>query len=324
MANPEETAVQNGDISLNVTVEGSGPLVLLVHGFPELSRSWRHQMGPLAASGYTAAAVDVRGYGKSSKPADVNRYSLAEMVSDFEAVIDALSTDGRAVLVGHDWGAGLVQGAALLVPERIAGIASLSTPTLPWSDTPPSKLISAAGEGRFFYQDYFLEPGVAEQEFEKDLARFVRRLFFGLSGASADPLRTVIRSTPADSMLDELPDPERAMEWMPDEEIAEYVAAFERGGLVGPLNRYRAQDLDWEQLRESADERITPPGLFIGGSLDPVRYFVPGFDLYEDPASRFADCRGVHFIEGVGHWTQQEAPDQVNRLLLEFFSELRW
>lgn len=316
--------VHRGEIALNVAVEGSGPLILMVHGFPELSRSWRHQLGPLAAAGYTAAALDVRGYGGSSKPADVAAYSMAEMADDLVAVIDELG-DGSAVLVGHDWGAGLVQGTCLLRPEKVAGVASLSVPTLPWVDVRPTELIAAAGAAGFFYQNYFLTPGVAEAELETDTTTFVRRLFHGLSGRSADTLYPVVRSHPSDSLLDDLPDPGDAMaDWFSDDEVEIYARAFREGGLAGPLNRYRAQDLDWEQLRPSGQDLIPHPGLFIGGEWDPVRRFAPGLDLYDDPTSRFADSRGAHIIDGIGHWTQQEAPEEVNRLLLEFVTSLSW
>ncbi|HWG63877.1 MAG TPA: alpha/beta hydrolase [Streptosporangiaceae bacterium] len=315
--------VNRRDIHLNVATLGSGPLVLMVHGFPELARSWRHQLRPVAQAGFTAAAMDVRGYGGSAKPRDVEAYAIDELVEDMAAVMDELG-DGSAIVVGHDWGAAIAQSACLLAPDRIRGVVSLSAPTLPYSEHRPSDVAGAlAGDG-FFYQNYFLQPGVAEQELEADVERFLKLFYWGLSGDARDRLLPVRRASGSKLLLGPLEDAGPQMSrWLSDTDFAELVTAFQNGGLTGPLNRYRAQDLDWEILRPHASDLIAAPGLFIAGTLDPVRDLVPGVDLYADPVARFADPRGVHFLEGVGHWTAEEAPADVNRILVPFLTSLK-
>lgn len=323
MPEAQHRIVSHGSIDLDVTFAGTGPLVLMVHGFPESAWSWRHQIASLAAAGYTAAALDVRGYGASSSPPDVADYAAAAMTADLVAVIDAFGAE-RAVLVGHDKGSGIVQAASLLAPDRVAGVALLSVPTAAWIDGLPSERIRAAGRDTFYYQAYFLEPGVAERELEADLDRFLRTFFHALSAASHDPLYALMRPHPSAGLLDDLPEPGDAMDaWMSPHDLRTFADAFRAGGLTGPLHRYRAIDVEWEQLRPYRDQQIAAPGLFVAGTLDPVRRLgPPGVDRYADPVARFADPRGSHLLDGVGHWTQQEAPDQVDALLLDFLGGL--
>lgn len=310
-----------GDISLAVTVGGDGPLVVLVHGFPESWYSWRHQIGPLVDAGYRVAALHVRGYGNSSKPREVEAYSLVELAGDIAAVIQAIDPAG-AILVGHDWGAVQVQTAALLYPELVRAIATLSVPAIGHTAEPYSSAWPYLYAGRLFYQTYFQTPGVAEAEFEGDLERFIRVFFMGMSG-EGDPFDSpLIRPGDAKTPLDGLADPATLPGWFSPDDIAHYVASFRAGGLTGPLNRYRCTDLDWEQLAPYADRKIEQPALFIGGTRDPSRHMIPSFDLYADPMSRMTDGRGVHFLEGIGHWIQQEAPDETNRLLLSFLKDV--
>ena len=109
---PEFRNVDVGELTLRCAIEGSGPLVVMVHGFPESWFSWRHQIGPIAKAGFTACAIDVRGYGGSSKPHAVADYAMEHMVADVVGVIEALSPDAPAVIIGHDWGAPIVWNTA--------------------------------------------------------------------------------------------------------------------------------------------------------------------------------------------------------------------
>jgi len=124
------TKLHNGSIELNVAVAGSGPLILCVHGFPELWYSWRHQIAHFSARGYTVAALDVRGYGGSSKPHEIAAYSIRNLASDVASVIDQLG-GGKAILFGHDWGAPIVWSTALLHPDKVRAVAGLSVPYVP-------------------------------------------------------------------------------------------------------------------------------------------------------------------------------------------------
>src|SRR4051812_42127334 len=147
-------SVRNGPIELNVALAGNGPLIVCVHGFPELWYSWRHQIEYFAARGYSVAALDVRGYGKSSSPHEIPDYTLRCIVSDVAAVIDHLGK-GRAILFGHDWGAPIVWHTCLLHPDKVAAVAGLSVPFFPRGAAPFLEIMKTLYKGRFFYQIYF-------------------------------------------------------------------------------------------------------------------------------------------------------------------------
>lgn len=316
------TTVHRGDIALNVAVQGEGPLILCVHGWPELWYSWRHQMAHFAARGYRVAAMDVRGYGGSSKPHAIAAYTMREIAADVAAVIDALAgAEGSAILFGHDWGAPIVWNTAVLHPDRVRAVAGLSVPFVPAS---PASLVDALRvmyAGRFFYQLYFQAEGVVEAEVEADMRGALRRIYYTISGNA--PLNAWLAPKPADArLLDGMVDPDPFPAWMSEADLQVYVDAFEAGGFRGPINRYRAQVLDPAELVHVHGKPVTQPACFIGGGNDAVRAFVPGMDLYADPGANCLDYRGTTIIPGIGHWVQQEAPDAVNAALEAFLTGL--
>lgn len=312
--------VRNGATELNVAVSGTGPLIVCVHGFPELWYSWRHQMAHFAARGFRVAALDVRGYGRSSKPKEIAAYTLRQLASDVVAVIDHFGNE-PAILFGHDWGAPIVWHTALLHPDRIRAVAGLSVPYRPRGPAPFIDVVRSIYKGRFFYQIYFQQEGVAEAELEADVARGLRMTYFALSGEA--PLNLWLEPKPPEAnVLDGLIDPQPFPAWMSDDDLAVYVDAFRAGGFRGPLNRYRAQNLDFADLAELGGRGITQPSAFIAGERDPVRAFIPGMDLYAEPGIACADFRGSTILPGVGHWVQQEAPDETNAALEAFVRSL--
>jgi pimeloyl-ACP methyl ester carboxylesterase len=312
--------VRNGATELNVAVSGTGPLIVCVHGFPELWYSWRHQMAHFAARGFRVAALDVRGYGRSSKPKEIAAYTLRQLASDVVAVIDHFGNE-PAILFGHDWGAPIVWHTALLHPDRIRAVAGLSVPYRPRGPAPFIDVVRSIYKGWFFYQIYFQQEGVAEAELEADVARGLRMTYFALSGEA--PLNLWLEPKPPEAnVLDGLVDPQPFPAWMSDDDLAVYVDAFRAGGFRGPLNRYRAQNLDFADLAELGGRGITQPSVFIAGERDPVRAFIPGMDLYAEPGIACADFRGSTILPGVGHWVQQEAPDETNAALEAFVRSL--
>jgi len=314
------TTVRNGDIALNVALAGSGPLILCVHGWPELWYSWRHQIAHFSQRGYTVAAMDVRGYGGSSKPHGIAAYTLRNLASDVAAVADALG-GGKAILFGHDWGAPIVWTTSVLHPERITAVAGLSVPYLPPSDTPFTDIAKTIYGDRFFYQTYFQAEGVAEAELEADPRTALRRVYFALSGGA--PLNHWLARKPVDArLLDGMEDPKPYPAWMSDPDMDVYAEAFAKGGFRGPINRYRAQTLDPGELKDIVGKPVTQPACFIAGARDPVRAFIPGMDLYADPGAACTDFRGSTIIDGVGHWVQQEAPAETNAALETFLRGL--
>jgi len=175
--------------------------------------------------------------------------------------------------------------------------------------------------GRFFYQLYFQEEGVAEAELEADVRGSLRKIFYAVSGDAEHPTRALGR-TEGGGFLEGMVDPRPLPAWLSEEEIEYFADAFEKGGFRGPLNRYRCLQRDWEDLTELAGATIRQPSFFLAGSRDPVRHFVPGRDLYADAGAFCDDLRGCVIVEGKGHWVQQEAPAEVTRALLGFLEGL--
>jgi pimeloyl-ACP methyl ester carboxylesterase len=313
-------SVKNGDISLNVAVKGEGPLIVCVHGWPELWYSWRWQMDHFSALGFKVAALDVRGYGGSSKPTEVAAYSLRQLASDVVAVIDHFAA-APAILFGHDWGAPIVWNTTLLHPERIRAVAGLSVPYMPRGEMSFIELAKILYKDRFFYQLYFQKEGPPEAEFEADIPAALRKIYFSASGDSPrDGL--LMEKGPDSTMLDGMPDPDPFPAWMSAADLKVYVDAFTAGGFRGPFNRYRAQNIDFAEMADYAGAKIPQPAFFVAGERDPVRNFVGGMDLYANAGAALEDFRGSVIIPKVGHWVQQEAPEAVNVALEGFVKAL--
>lgn len=318
---PEMRTIDTGEVALRCAVEGEGPLVIMVHGFPESWYSWRHQIGPVANAGFTACAVDVRGYGGSDKPQPVEAYAMERIVGDLIGLRKALSPDAPAVLVGHDWGAPIVWNSALTHPEHFRAVAGMSVPFSGVPQRPFTEVFREhfTSQGRFFYQEYFQEPGVAEAEAEADPRDFVQRMMYSISGdvPPGDYWDKPLGAT----FLEGLPDPE-PVAWLTEDDLDFYEAEFTASGFRGPLNRYRNHEADYEWLQNWAGKRIEQPALFIGGTRDPATFL---FGAIEDPVAlvkMFAPRAEGHILDGVGHWTQQERPDEVNAVLIDWLKRL--
>ena len=320
---PEFRTVDVGDLSLRVAIEGQGPLVLMVHGFPESWFSWRHQMGPIAAAGFTAAAIDVRGYGGSDKPRPVEAYAMERMVADVAGAVEALSPGAPAVLIGHDWGAPIVWNSALIRPDRVRAVAGLSVPYVGVPRASMSLMIDEVftKHGRFFYQHYFQAEGVAEAEMEADVRGALRKFYYAISGDAPDgawPKDKVV----GNSLLHRLPDPEPFPAWLTPADLDYFVAEFEGSGFRGPINRYRNHDRDFDYLKQFQGRTIDQPSLFIGGERDLVLTMFGRTDFVPLMKTQLTDLRGHDILPGCGHWTQQEKPEAVNERLLTWLKTL--
>jgi pimeloyl-ACP methyl ester carboxylesterase len=320
---PEFRTVQVGELKLNCAIEGSGPLVVMVHGFPESWYSWRHQIGPIAKAGFTACAIDVRGYGGSDKPHPVADYAMEHMVADVAGLIEVLSPDAPAVIIGHDWGAPIVWNTALIHPDRVRAVAGLSVPYMGVASRSFSETIDEVftSRGRFFYQHYFQKEGVAEAEMEADVRGALRRFYYAISGDAPDgtwPLDKPVSAT----LLDRLPDPDPFPAWLTAADLDYFVGEFEASGFRGPINRYRNHDADFIYLQEFEGRRITQPALFIGGERDLVLSMMGRRDFVTAMKAQIPDLRGADVLPGCGHWTQQERPAEVNERLLAWLGGL--
>lgn len=314
---PRFEMIDANGCAIRTAVEGEGPLVLMVHGWPESWYSWRHQMGPIAGAGYTAAAIDVRGYGGSDKPYPVEAYAMEQIVSDVQGVADQLG-GGKAILIGHDWGAPIVWSSALTDPDRFPAVAGLSIPFMGKGKAPfidiARKLFT--DKGLFFYQIYFQDEGVVEAEVEADMRTALRKIYYAISG-DAPPGAWPYDKKHGAKLLDGLVDPDAFPAWLTSEDIDYLVAEFEGSGFRGPINRYRNFHRDFAWMASFERQQIDQPSLFITGDRD-MGTMMFGRDVETRIREHLTDLRGYHVLKGCGHWTQQERPAEVTDLLLEW------
>jgi len=322
-------------VRLHIAEQGQGPLILLLHGWPESWYSWRHQFGPLAAAGYWVVAPDQRGYARSEQPPDVTSYTLLHLVGDVIALIEELGEE-QAVVVGHDWGAPVVWTAAMLRPDKVRAVAGLSIPPiLPGGMVPPSITRTQYGEG--FYQIYFQQPGVADAELAKDIPDSFRRILVGASGDNPlgrEPRPLVIPD--GLGLLDTMPASPDLPAWLTEEDIQAYAEDYALHGeqaFTGAFNWYRNIERNNELLAPFRGRRIDVPALYVVGDRDMVtslRRPDGGPSLSEmlrgqggsgNPLSAVApQLHGPVVLPGCGHWTQQERPTEVNAALLDFLA----
>jgi pimeloyl-ACP methyl ester carboxylesterase len=290
--------------------------VLLLHGFPESWYSWRHQFAPLAAAGYHVVAPDMRGYGKSDKPAEISAYNQVEVVNDIIGLIPALGYE-TAVVIGHDWGAPTAWSTALHHPDKVTAVGALSVPFTPRAEHAPMATMRAMFKDMFFYQLYFQQPGVAEAEFEKDIRQALRKFLY-LGSGNAD--LSGLKPKPADAdLLSDLPDPAVLPDWLTEADLDFYTAEFTRSTLRGPLNYYRNHDLTWE-LTKGAPTKILQPAMFVAGERDGV--IMMAAEALKKLPENVPNLLINELIPGIGHWTQQEAPDEVNDAMLRFLAKV--
>ena len=305
---------------IHLVEQGSGPLVLLVHGFPESWYSWRHQLPALAAAGYRAVAIDVRGYGRSSRPADPAAYRMLDLVEDNVAVVRALGAR-TAVIVGHDWGSPIASTSALVRPDVFTAVGLLSVPYKPPGGPRSSEIFARmGGADAEFYIAYFQEPGRAEAEIEPDVRGWLAGIYAALSADTMPAPGTdgPLFVRPGARLRDQFPTGVLPA-WLSEDDLDFYAGEFERTGLTGGLNRYRNMDRDREDLAGCHGRPLTQPSLFVTGARDAAVTWLAGAARAHPTtlpgllASHVLDC---------GHWVQQERPAEVNRILTDWLAAL--
>ena len=313
------TVGTNG-IRMNFAEMGSGPLVVLCHGFPESWYSWRHQLPALAAAGFRAVAPDMRGYGGTDRPEPIDQYTLFHLVGDMVGLLDAIDAK-QAVIAGHDWGAPVAWLAALLRPDRFRGVIGLSVPFRTRGEVRPTSVMPQT-EDTVFYQLYFQSPGVAEAELERDVRHAMRTILGSISG-DAPPAAGPVGMVPRQGgLLAAMTNPAALPAWLSEADVDFYIKEFTRTGFRGGLNWYRNIDRNWELLAPFAGARVTVPALYIAGDRDLVVTF-PGMDrLIPNLATFVPQLRGTVMLSGCGHWTQQERPAEVNSAMIDFLRNL--
>ena len=329
MSKPIERIVKTNGISLNIVEQGQGPLVLLCHGFPESWYSWRHQVNALAEAGFHVVAPDMRGYGKSDRPEAIDQYTIFHLVGDLVGLLDGLEAP-TAVIIGHDWGAGIAWQASRLRPDRFRAIVSLSVPFRPRSPAPPTSLMPQTADAQF-YQLYFQEPGVAEAEFENDPRLTLRAMLYGGSGegiaARSAPWAANSGRAPGVGMVPRaggwLPSSAPPLpSWLSEADLNVYAGEFARSGFRGPLNYYRNIDRNWELMAAFDGTKVTVPALYIAGDHDMVVAFPSAAEQIANMKQVVPLLRDIQMLPRCGHWTQQERPAEVNAAIVEFLRGL--
>jgi pimeloyl-ACP methyl ester carboxylesterase len=304
--------------AFHIAEAGSGPLVLLLHGFPECWYSWRHQLTALAAAGYHVVAPDQRGYGRTGGPAEADQYTMLHLTGDVIGLMDALGEE-QAVVAGHDWGAPVAWNTALLRPDRIRGVIALSVPYTPRGSSRPVEMLRAVFTDGF-YICHFQQPGVADAELSAQPRDTFRRLLYGASGEGSMGGIPVV---PAGSgFLDICPEPPELPGWLTEHDIDVFVAEFAQSGFTGPLNWYRNMDLSWELMAGWKHAPVTVPALYLAGDRDPVVSFSGGPGFLPRLRDIVPDLRDARLLPGCGHWTQQERPAEVSQAMISFLADL--
>ena len=269
---------------------GAGPAVVLLHGWPETKFSWRHQVPALAAAGYRVIAIDLPGYGDSSKDGPAARYALRPVTEAIMEMLGAIEVT-KPVLVGHDWGSIVMWAMAVTHPDRFAAVASLNVPYRGWCTAfPPTDYIREHLADRFGYVLYFQEEGSAESAFEADPELWLSGVYTSIA---KDP------------------------DFLSSEELDTFVASFRGGGMVAPLSYYRNIDANHADFSAFENASIELPTLMVAADSDPVlpRSLVEGME-------RWVPQLTVVDVSDAGHWVQQEQPEQVNAALIDFLDGL--
>lgn len=309
-------------LTQNILEAGEGPLVLLIHGFPELAISWRAQVQALAAAGFHAVAPDMRGYGASEKPEQVQDYSITALVGDMVDLVRALG-ETSCVVIGHDWGAPVAWHCALMRPDLFRAVVGLSVPFQPRRvQGPPTAAMTTIskrlGRGDLYISRFQASDAHAPMDADPDQA--LRKMFYAYDGATPDRRQSTGFFAEGVDLMGSIADDATLPPWMSEAHFREYVDAFTAGGFRAPLDWYRNLDRNWADTAWLQDKRIEVPAGFIVGERDPVRHYAgPAEAAMKDWAP---DLRMQAVVTGAGHWIQQERAAEVNGLLLGMIATL--
>ena len=310
-------------VKLSVLLEGKGPLVILLHGFPQCSFLWRHQIAPLVKSGYKVAIPDQRGYGKSDAPKNITEYTVTKLANDVAAIAKELKYE-KFIVIGQDWGAPVAWYTALLHDKSCKAVMGMSVPSArpeewsAWLNHPYSK-------SGFWYINYFQQLKIPELLIEAELRKNLSKIYAALSAST--PRGTWLNQSnysKSYGLTDVLPDSEVVSDWLTREELDFYVTFFRKQGLRGPINWYRAISLNHSETKKFQGKRIIQPAAFIAGADDDVLgYGGADNQWYDSMDSWFADLRFKSLIADAGHWLQCEKPEETTEAMLKFLAMVK-
>ncbi len=313
---PEPTTIRSNGIDMAVYEVGpkDGLPVVLCHGFPELAFSWRHQLPALAAAGFRVIAPDQRGYGRTSRPDAVEDYDMAHLTGDLAGMLDALGLKD-AIFCGHDWGGMVVWQMPIYQPDRVRGVAGLNTPFLARPPVDPIMGLRAM-RGENNYMVFFQKPGVADAVLAKDTARTFR-FFMRRNAVKAADFAQFPQEARNFELVRALEQDEagwRGEVLLDDAEMRYFVDTFARTGFTGGINWYRNLTRNWTQSG-TMEQKVHLPGLMIMAEDDVV--LPPSL---ADGMERFVPDLERALVKDCGHWTQQEKPDETNRILIAWLT----
>ncbi|HEX4113978.1 MAG TPA: alpha/beta hydrolase [Stellaceae bacterium] len=314
--------VHTNGIRMHYAEAGSGPLMVLCHGWPESWYSWRHQIPALAEAGFRAVAPDQRGYGQTDRPDAIAAYTILELVGDIVGLVKALG-ETSAIVVGHDWGALVAQQCALLRPDLFRALALLSVPFIPRGPVRPAVRFAQITQQTHFYQEYFQQPGRVERELEEDVrGTMLGLLAEGGLATGASPAYS-IAAFPKNMRLGDVVRarlPDRLPPWLTEVDLDFYVGEFTRVGFRGGINWYRNIDRNWELTPFQDGATLMQPAVFIAGEHDLVLKMTA--DILKLQDTLLPRLKGTHLVPDAGHWVQQQRPKEVNDLLVGFLRGL--
>jgi pimeloyl-ACP methyl ester carboxylesterase len=313
---------QVNNINIHYVDEGTGPLVILLHGFPYTWFEWRHQIAALAGAGFRVVAPDIRGFGESAQPHAVEEYTILHSAGDVVGLLAVLG-EINAVLVGHDLGAWVAAAAARLRPDLFPALALVGTAVGPREPQRPSTEWARieAQTGGQFYHHYFQQPGLTDAQLDFDITRSLRSIYNAISGTASESERWRLFVMPGETILDTMPDPGSAPAWLGERALAEYVRQYMRGGFAGPLAHYRCRDRNWDLTSAWAGQPITQPCMFIGGAADPALALMRPF--YDKMETVYSGLVSKSLLTSVGHGAPEERPKAVSDALLAFLRGLQ-
>jgi len=314
--------IETNGIRMRIGEMGTeGPVVLLVHGWPETWYSWRHQIPALAKAGYRVVIPEMRGYGKTDAPDAVEEYDIVHLAGDLVGILDELGEE-KAALVSHDWGAIVAASTVLLHPERFSSLVLMSVPYAGRGRQSRMDAWNKQYGDNFFYILYHNLPGgVAEAEYDSDPEGILSRLYLSPDSPRDEPQVTDPLMS-AGGWIPRLGASKGLPEWLTREELDYYVAQFTECGFRGGVNYYRNFQRNWEITEHLDDAKIEVPTLFLAGAKDNVILGADADRLRQMMAPAISDLRDVVIVPEMGHWIQQEDVATTNRVVLDFLDSV--
>ncbi len=316
---PEFQFIQTNGVTLRTVVKGDGPLVILLHGFPEFWHLWRHQIDPIVAAGYKVAVPDQRGYAGSDAPEPIEDYDILHLTGDVVGLADALGYDDF-IVIGQDMGCMVAWHTALLHPKRVSAVMGLSVPHVGRANKSDAVINPPGLDDKYWYIRKFQEPG-AELGLEAFPEASLRMTYYAVSADSPPGTWMSQVNHPAEASMAEIFEvPAELPAWLSQEDLDYHVTQFKKNGFRGGVNWYRNFERNWALTPQLAGAKFTQPAHFIAGAEDDVLLYVP--DWEELMPTHFEDLRRVKLIEGAGHWLMLEKPRETTNEILLFLNDV--